>query len=77
MLIVAVGLTALLMRYVMGYDGQFTWNAALLYATIISSTDPMAVALIKQLGVSRKLTTIIEGESLLNQGMAIVMFFIV
>ena len=43
--------------------------------SILSATDPVAVvALMKELGVSEKLGTLMEGESLLNDGTAIVLF---
>jgi CPA1 family monovalent cation:H+ antiporter len=46
---------------------------ALLFGVIISATDPIAVvALFKELGVTRRLGIIIEGESLFNDGVAIV-----
>ena len=50
---------------------------ALLFASLISATDPVAVvALFKELGVSRRLGVLIEGESLLNDATAIVLFSI-
>lgn len=50
----------------------------LLFGTIIAATDPIAViALFKQLGVKRKLAVILEGESLFNDGTAIVMYSVV
>jgi CPA1 family monovalent cation:H+ antiporter len=46
---------------------------ALLFGVIISATDPVAVvALFKELGVDRRLGIIVEGESLFNDGVAIV-----
>lgn len=51
---------------------------ALLFGALISATDPVAViAVFKELGVPRRLSYIVEGESLLNDGVAIVMFSIV
>lgn len=48
---------------------------ALLFGIMISPTDPIAViALFRELGVNRRLGTIMEGESLLNDGVAIVGF---
>jgi len=48
---------------------------ALLFGSIISSTDPVAtLALFKEIGAPPRLVTIIEGESLLNDGMALVTF---
>ncbi|MEA2106981.1 MAG: cation:proton antiporter [Bacteroidota bacterium] len=56
---------------------QWTWLIALLFGTVISATDPVAVvALLKELGASKKLGTLIEGESLLNDGTAIVIFMV-
>jgi CPA1 family monovalent cation:H+ antiporter len=49
--------------------------AALLFGALISATDPVAViAVFRDLGVSRRLLTLVEGESLLNDGVAIVMY---
>ena len=82
MLIVSTFLSACMMYYIYGYneegtDQKFTWNAALLYGSIISATDPVAVvALLKELGASRRLATLIEGESLLNDGTAMVVFLV-
>lgn len=48
---------------------------ALLFGALISATDPISVlALFKDMGVSKRLSTIVEGESLLNDGTAIVIF---
>lgn len=45
----------------------------LLLGSILSATDPVAViALFKQLGVPKRLTVLVEGESLLNDSTAIV-----
>lgn len=49
-------------------------TAALLFGVLISATDPVAVvAVFRQLGVSQKLLTLVEGESMLNDGVAIVL----
>lgn len=49
--------------------------ACLLFGALISATDPVAVvALLRELGVSKKMAHLIEGESLLNDGTAIVIF---
>jgi CPA1 family monovalent cation:H+ antiporter len=48
--------------------------AALLFGSLISATDPVAVvAIFRDLGVPRRLLTLVEGESLLNDGVAIVL----
>ncbi|XP_042379307.1 sodium/hydrogen exchanger 7-like isoform X3 [Zingiber officinale] len=51
------------------------WKTSLLLGGLLSATDPVAVvALLKELGASKKMKTIIEGESLMNDGTAIVVF---
>nr|MBA2576727.1 cation:proton antiporter [Euzebyaceae bacterium] len=49
--------------------------AALLFGALISATDPVAVvAVFREVGVPERLLTLVEGESLLNDGVAIVAF---
>ncbi|WP_278313931.1 cation:proton antiporter [Lolliginicoccus levis] len=49
--------------------------AALLFGVLISATDPVAVvAIFRELGVPKRLLTLVEGESLLNDGVAIVLY---
>lgn len=56
---------------------EFSTEAALLFGSIVSATDPVAVVvLLKKLGASRRLSTLIEGESLLNDGSAMVVFLV-
>ena len=53
------------------------WPMALMFGAVVSATDPVAVvSLLKELGASKKLGTLIEGESLLNDGTAIVIFMV-
>ncbi|MDT0275479.1 cation:proton antiporter [Blastococcus goldschmidtiae] len=48
---------------------------AFLFGALISATDPVAVvAVFREVGVPRRLLTLVEGESLLNDGVAIVLF---
>lgn len=50
---------------------------ALLFGVLISATDPIAVvSQFKRLGVSKHLRIIVEGESLFNDGTAVVLFTI-
>ncbi|MCI0485245.1 MAG: Na+/H+ antiporter [Blastocatellia bacterium] len=54
------------------------WSMALLFGAMISATDPVSVlALFKKLGAPKRLTTIVEGESLFNDGTAVVVFNII
>ena len=49
--------------------------SALVFGALISATDPISVvALFRELGVHRRLTLIVEGESLFNDGTAVVLF---
>lgn len=80
-LIIALFLTASLMIAIKSTNlglHQWNWKLALLFGVVISATDPVAVvSLLKGLGASKKLATLIEGESLLNDGTAIVIFMVV
>lgn len=56
---------------------QLPLPIALLFGAVISSTDPVAVlALFKEFGVPKRLTMIFEGESLMNDGMAMALFLV-
>jgi monovalent cation/hydrogen antiporter len=51
------------------------WAAAFALGAIVSPTDPLAAsAITRRLGVPRRLTAIIEGESLINDGTALVAY---
>lgn len=56
---------------------DWSWQMALMFGAVVSATDPVAVtAILKELGASKKLGTLIEGESMLNDGTAIVFFMV-
>lgn len=56
---------------------HFPLLAILLFAVIISATDPVAVlSVFKKLGVTPRLTRIFEGESLFNDGTSLAAFLI-
>jgi CPA1 family monovalent cation:H+ antiporter len=67
--IVAAGMMSLL---------GWTLAAASLFGTLIAATDPVSViALFREMRVSRRLTLLVESESLLNDGTAAVGFAVV
>jgi len=52
-----------------------SWGSALLFGAIVSATDPVAVlAIFGEVGAPRRLATIVNGESLFNDGTALVLF---
>ena len=78
--LLAVGATAGLLWLgvaATGLEPRFGWVEAAIFAAVISATDPVSVlALFKELGVPRRLYLLVEGESLLNDGVAVVVFVI-
>lgn len=63
--------TAIHFFFPYGWD----WKISFLLGGLLSSTDPVSVtALLKELGASKKLNTIIEGESIINDGTSIVLY---
>lgn len=60
----------------LGLDLPFIW--CLVFGALIAPTDPIAVlGILKGAGASRSLTTKITGESLFNDGVAVVLFLVV
>ncbi|HEY4187449.1 MAG TPA: cation:proton antiporter [Polyangia bacterium] len=60
------------------FGGNFGLVHGLVFGAVISATDPIAVvALFKNLGVPSRLGVLVEGESLLNDGTAVVFFSII
>src|SRR5881409_1551055 len=69
--VTTVGVALVAHRYV---DG-LTWPSAFVLGAIVSPTDPLAATTIaRRLGVPRKLVTIVEGESLVNDGTGLVLY---
>lgn len=73
-LILSTVLTGVLVKF---FPYDMTWPMVFMFGALISATDPVAVvALLKDVGASKRLSTVIEGESLLNDGVAIVLFML-
>ncbi|XP_064602724.1 LOW QUALITY PROTEIN: sperm-specific sodium:proton exchanger-like [Liolophura sinensis] len=73
-LVFASFLTCLMAVYLFR-DYNWGWNVGMMFGCILSATDPVAVvSLLRELGTSKQLAMLIEGESLLNDGAAIVLF---
>lgn len=79
--VAAIALTAVILvptanalRFVQG----FTLAHGMVFGALIAATDPIAVvALFKSLGAPKRLNVLVEGESLLNDGTAVVLFTLI
>ncbi len=62
----------------LGLENDFRLIDGLVFGGIIAATDPIAVvALFKSLGAPKRLGVLVEGESLLNDGTAVVLFGVI
>jgi CPA1 family monovalent cation:H+ antiporter len=72
--VLATGLTGVVVAWLT----PMTLAPAMLFGALISTTDPVAViALFKEIGAPKRLTMLVDGESLLNDATAMVAFQIV
>ncbi|WP_299591856.1 sodium:proton antiporter [uncultured Microbulbifer sp.] len=68
-------ITSVLVYYGVHHPTGFPWLAALLTGAILAATDPVSVvARIRQGSANEELLTLVEGESLFNDAVAIVLF---
>lgn len=59
------------------YFLHLSWGVALLFGAILSPTDPVSVlALFREQGVERNLSIVVEGESVFNDGLGVVLYLI-
>ncbi|MDH3976536.1 MAG: Na+/H+ antiporter [Deltaproteobacteria bacterium] len=73
-LLLSTATVGLIIHYVLGLP----LGIALLFGSLISATDPVAVvALFKEIGAPKRLNLLVEGESLFNDGTALVLFKII
>jgi monovalent cation:H+ antiporter, CPA1 family len=72
---VGVLISAVVVAGILHYLTGLEFKLALLFGAMISATDPISVlALFKKMRVDPRLYTLLEGESLLNDGTAVVLF---
>src|SRR4030042_4738309 len=70
-----VVLTTFIIGGMLVFGLKLSFPIALVFGALIAASDPVAVvALFRTLGVPKRLSVLIEGESLLNVGTAIVLF---
>ena len=73
--LIATAMIAVCGIYIFPYN--WSWLVGLLFGSILSATDPVAVvALLHDSGASKSLASLIDSESLLNDGSAFVIFLI-
>lgn len=73
--IIALSISAVLVGLLVHFGLGISLTAALLFGALISATDPVAVTqTFRELGVPSRLLVLVEGESLFNDGIAIVLF---
>mmetsp|Transcript_37190 Transcript_37190/g.68046 ORF Transcript_37190/g.68046 Transcript_37190/m.68046 type:complete len:874 (-) Transcript_37190:107-2728(-) len=71
--VIGTVMIAVVGKYMLPYG--WDWPTSMLFGSILSATDPVAVvAIFNSLGVSPRLTMLVSGESLFNDGTAIVLF---
>ena len=71
---VGVGIGVAITYAVLRVAGHVDPTVALAFGTIVAATDPVAViAVFRELRIDRGLSTIVEGESLFNDGVAVVL----
>ncbi|BAY21312.1 sodium/hydrogen exchanger [Calothrix sp. NIES-2100] len=73
-ILISSGVTAAILKWGLGLN----WTDALLAGVILAITDTVSViAVFKEVHVPSRLSTIVEGESLFNDGVALVLFSLI
>lgn len=79
--VAAISVTAFILTPVVqgfGLEHEFRLIDGFVFGGIVAATDPIAVvALFKSLGAPKRLAVLVEGESLLNDGTAVVLFGVI
>ena len=76
--ILGVVITTVLVGGIVARGTGMPLSLALVFGALVSATDPVSVvALFRSMGIPKRLQVLLEGESLLNDGTAIVVFNLV
>lgn len=76
--VIGVLMSMAIVGAIMFHWGVMAIGSAYLFGALISATDPISVlALFRKIGIDHRLTMILEGESLFNDGTAAVLFNII
>jgi CPA1 family monovalent cation:H+ antiporter len=68
-------LSFLIIGFFMIWLLDFSIPKAFVFAALMSATDPVSViSIFKSIGVNKRLATVMEGESLFNDGLSVVLF---
>ncbi|UJR19081.1 hypothetical protein I4U23_022212 [Adineta vaga] len=74
-ILISIGIIAVFAVFIFPY--QWSWLVSIMFGSILSATDPVAVvALLHESGASKSLAALIDLESLLNDGSAFVIFMV-
>ena len=68
-------LTFLIVSFLMYFLLNLSLQQALIFGALMAATDPVSVlSIFKAIGLNKRLSIIVEGESLANDGVAVVLF---
>ncbi len=74
-MLISAGIAAFLIYWGIGHSSGFPVYTALVTGALLAATDPMAVVShLKRIKAPEEVTTLIEGESLFNDAIAVVLF---
>jgi Na+/H+ antiporter len=73
--LVLVAATMVAVAVVAHYATDLSWSASFVLGAIVAPTDPIAAtAIARRMGVPRRIVTVVEGESLINDATALVLY---